>query len=227
MGISEISYLGSILITILVVVFIINGFNLIDGIDGLASGIGIVASLFFGIWFFAAHYISYSIMCFALAGSLIAFFWFNVFGRKNKIFLGDTGSLIIGMIISVFTIRFLEYDLVVKHELHVQSAPAIIFGVLIIPLFDTLRIIFIRVMQGRSPFNADRQHVHHRMIELGNSHLRSTIIIVSVNLFFISISIAFQSLGVLWLIILQLLLASVLSSFLVFMVNRKSTLLSR
>lgn len=219
LGIGEISYLSSILLTILVVVFIINGFNLIDGIDGLASGTGIIASLFFGFWFLLAGFVSYSLMSFALAGSLFAFFKFNVFGKENKIFLGDTGSLIIGLIISVLAIRFLEYDHHIAGKWHMDSAPAIVFGVLIIPLFDTLRIMLIRTMQGKSPFNPDRQHVHHRMLELGNSHLRSTLIILAFNLFFIAVTISLQSIGVFWLVVLQLILASAISFIPVYLVK--------
>ena len=220
-GIGEISYLYSILLTILVVVFIINGINLIDGIDGLASGIGITAALFFGIWFWHSHYISYSTMSFALAGSLIAFFRFNVFGKDHKIFLGDTGSLIIGLIISVFAIRFLEYDLRIQGSWHIESAPAVVFGVLIIPLFDTMRIILIRLIQGKSPFSPDRQHVHHRLLELRKSHLQATMILIGFNVFFIVLSLLLQSIGTLKLVILQMILAGFFSFIPVFLGRKR------
>lgn len=220
-GITEISYLGSILLTVLVIVFIINGFNLIDGIDGLASGVGILSSLFFGIWFMLGNFISYSIMCFALTGSLMAFFRFNVYSGRNKIFLGDTGSLIIGLIVSLFTIRFLEYNLIVRPTLHIESAPAMVFGVLIIPLFDTMRIIFIRTSQGKSPFSADRQHVHHRMLELGYNHLRSTSIILTFNILFIGLCLSFQFIGNYWLVVMELALASIFSSIPGLIIRRK------
>jgi UDP-GlcNAc:undecaprenyl-phosphate GlcNAc-1-phosphate transferase len=221
LGMGEISYLASIVLTILVVVFIINGFNLIDGIDGLASGVGIVAALFFGSWFLLAHFTSYSTMSFALAGSLLAFFIFNVFGKENKIFLGDTGSLITGLIVSVLTIRFLEYDLQVTGKMHLESPPAIAFGVLIVPLFDTLRIIFIRVKQGKSPFSADRQHVHHRLLQLGNSHLRATMIILGINLLIIALCFILQSIGSVWLFFLCIAVASLLSFIPVLLVNKR------
>jgi UDP-N-acetylmuramyl pentapeptide phosphotransferase/UDP-N-acetylglucosamine-1-phosphate transferase len=220
-GINEIPYIFSILLTILVVVYIINGFNLIDGIDGLASGVGLLASVFFGTWFLLSHFTSYSIMSFALAGSLFAFFLFNVFGKKNKIFLGDTGSLIIGLIISVFAIRFAEYDLQVTNNLHIKSSPSVVFGVLIVPLFDTLRIIVIRILQGKSPFQADRQHVHHRLLALGNSHLRATMIILGINLFFIVFCLLMQSVGSVWLFLACMILACVLSFIPVYLINKK------
>lgn len=221
LGIGEISYTLSILFTIFVVVVIINGFNLIDGIDGLASGVGIVSSLFFGIWFLLSHYYSYSILSFAFTGSLTAFFTFNVFGKENKIFLGDTGSLIIGLIISVFTIRFLEYDLHANDEMYIQSAPAVAIGILIVPLFDTLRVFVIRVIQKKSPFSADRQHIHHQFLELGNSHLHSTLIILAANIFFIAICLWLQSIDAMLLLAILLIIASALSYIPIIMVNKR------
>jgi UDP-N-acetylmuramyl pentapeptide phosphotransferase/UDP-N-acetylglucosamine-1-phosphate transferase len=221
LGISHISYITSILFTISLVVVIINGFNLIDGIDGLASGVGIVVSLFYSIWFVFSGYSTYSIMSFALTGSLLAFFRFNLFGKENKIFLGDTGSLIIGLIIAVFTIRFLEYELSVKGNTYIESAPAMAFGILIVPLFDTLRMIFIRLSQGRSPFHADRQHIHHRLLELGNSHFHAMLIILTVNIGFIAFCLLLQSIGTIWLFFLLILIASLLSYIPVVLVKKR------
>jgi UDP-GlcNAc:undecaprenyl-phosphate GlcNAc-1-phosphate transferase len=221
-GTGHISYYTSVLFTIFFVVVIINGFNLIDGIDGLSSGVGIVVSLFYSIWFVFSGYSTYSIMSFALTGSLLAFFLFNVFGKENKIFLGDTGSLIIGLIIAVFTIRFLEYELSVKGKMYIDSPPAMAFGILIVPLFDTLRMIFIRLSQGRSPFHADKQHIHHLLLELGNSHFHATLIILTVNIGFIGICLLLQSLGTVWLFILLLILATLLSYIPIILVKKAS-----
>ena len=91
-------------------IVVINGFNLIDGIDGLASGIGILVSLVLGVWFYLTKNIACTVMCSALGGALIAFFYFNVFSKKNKIFLGDTGSLTIGLVLGVLMIRFLQLE---------------------------------------------------------------------------------------------------------------------
>jgi len=223
LGVCEVPYFVSILVTIFVVVVIINGFNLIDGIDGLASGVGIIASVFFGTWFLINHYTSYSIMSFSLTGSLLAFFFFNVYGKDNKIFLGDTGSLIIGLAISVFTIRFLEYDLNVSEETKITSAPTVAIGVLIVPLFDTLRVFFIRIMQRKSPFSADRQHIHHQLLELGNSHIQSTMIILIANVFIISICLLLQSMSIGYLLILLLFVASVLSYIPNFLVKKRKS----
>ena len=104
--IEEIPYYGSIIFSIFVIIVIINGINLIDGIDGLASGIGIIISLTLGIWFFIAGHTPFAVMSFALGGSLIAFFYFNVFSTENKIFLGDAGSLLIGITIAILIITY-------------------------------------------------------------------------------------------------------------------------
>ncbi|MCJ7449546.1 MAG: undecaprenyl/decaprenyl-phosphate alpha-N-acetylglucosaminyl 1-phosphate transferase [Bacteroidales bacterium] len=210
-GVEEISYILSVLFTIFLVVVLINGFNLIDGVDGLASGAGIITSLAFGIWFILTKHTTYAVLCFSLTGSLIAFFRFNVFGRENKIFLGDTGSMITGLIVAVFTIKFLEFQQTapVKYQFH--SAPALAFGLLISPLFDTARVFILRIFNGSSPFKADRNHLHHSLLALGNSHLKSTIIILSCNLLFVLLAAVIQKVGNVILIIILTLLAVTLS----------------
>jgi UDP-GlcNAc:undecaprenyl-phosphate/decaprenyl-phosphate GlcNAc-1-phosphate transferase len=211
----EIPYLPSILITLFVFIVIINGFNLIDGIDGLASGIGILTSSVFGFWFLSIGNKAYSVMSFAFAGSLAAFFWYNIFSIKNKIFLGDTGSLIIGLVMSVLAIRFLQFDLMVRDTLFIQSAPAVAFGVLVIPLFDTLRVFVLRMSQGKSPFVGDRQHLHHRLLQLGMTHLQATLTLASVNVAFVIVCYLLQDIGIIWLMVVILATASALSRFLV------------
>ncbi|KYK21251.1 hypothetical protein AYK24_03345 [Thermoplasmatales archaeon SG8-52-4] len=221
LGFEAIPYFASIMFTIFVFIVIINGLNLIDGIDGLASGVGILIAITFGIWFTMADIVSYSVMSFSLAGSLIAFFYFNVFSKKNKIFLGDAGSLIIGFTTAVITVQFLENQTYATDYAIVHSAPAVAFGILIVPLYDTLRVFILRISQGRSPFSADRQHIHHVLLDLGFSHLRATMILLSSNLFFIILSISLQKIGYMNLIILQLFLATVSSFLAVWLLKRK------
>ena len=109
---------------------------------------------------------------------LAAFFRFNVFSKTNKIFLGDTGSLIIGMVVTLFTIRFMEGSLTHPLGSLVVSAPAIAIGLLIVPLIDTLRVFSLRISIGKSPFQADRMHLHHKLLDLGLNHLHSTLLIL-------------------------------------------------
>ena len=219
--VQQLAYMASVLLTVFVFIVIINGFNLIDGIDGLASGIGIVTASTFGSWFWINENIPCAILSFSFAGSLIAFFCFNVFGTKNKIFLGDTGSLLIGFVIAILACRFLQFELVTNKFTDIPSAPTVVCGVLIIPLFDSLRVFILRIVQGKSPFKADRQHIHHRLLQLGCTHLQSTLILLSVNIFFIVLCYLLRGIGIVWLMGVILVSASLMSYILVTYAKRK------
>lgn len=221
-GIWNIPYFLSIILTVLVTLVIINGFNLIDGIDGLAAGIGILVSFFLGCWFFITGNIACTVMCSALAGGLISFFIFNVFSKKNKIFLGDTGSHVIGLVLGVLVVRFLQLEPNFKGLAEIDPAIAFSVSLFILPLFDTLRVFAIRIAQGKSPFIADRQHIHLRMLELGFSHLKSTTILISINLIFIIVCYLLQDLGNVILILLQFVIATMLSYWLITLVKKKN-----
>jgi UDP-GlcNAc:undecaprenyl-phosphate/decaprenyl-phosphate GlcNAc-1-phosphate transferase len=220
--IQQLPYIVSIFLTVFVFIVIINGFNLIDGIDGLASGIGILTTSVFGIWFWMTGEIAYTIFCFAFIGSLTAFFWFNVYGRKNKIFLGDTGSLIIGFVIGILACRFLQLEMVAQGFAEIPSAPTVVCGILIVPLFDSFRVFILRIVQGKSPFKADRQHIHHRILQLGCTHLQATLILLSVNMFFIVLSYLLRGIGIVWLMGVILGLASLMVYFLVLFAKKRN-----
>jgi UDP-N-acetylmuramyl pentapeptide phosphotransferase/UDP-N-acetylglucosamine-1-phosphate transferase len=205
-GITHINYIASILLTLFVFIVIINGFNLIDGIDGLAAGVGILASFVFGI-FFILNYDDYAIITAILAASLITFFWFNVFSIKYKVFMGDSGSLLIGLFIAVIAVRFNEMNLDHTNVFLIRSAPAVSIGILIVPLFDTLRVFVIRLFHGRSPFVADTNHVHHKLLAMGMSHLKATLCILGVNVIFVILTFNFAHLGIFKLMLLNLILA--------------------
>ena len=111
-------------------------------------------------------------------------------------FLGDTGSLIIGFLIAIFVIRFLEYELVADKGYPLQSSPAIAFGILIIPLFDTLRVFTLRLFAGKSPFKADRNHIHHRLLDAGFTHFQVTNILLFANILFIVMVLFLQNIGI-------------------------------
>ena len=184
-GISEIGLLPGAIITGFTFLVIINAFNLMDGIDGLASGITMLISLVFGGWFYLSGHFNYAILSIALVGSVGGFFYFNVFGVKNKIFMGDTGSLVIGTIISILVIRFNEFN--IDHSLPstIHAAPAISLGILSYPLMDMVRVIFIRLNHARHPFRADKNHFHHRLLILGLSHRQAAFSIIGFNIVFI------------------------------------------
>jgi UDP-GlcNAc:undecaprenyl-phosphate/decaprenyl-phosphate GlcNAc-1-phosphate transferase len=213
--IGHLPYVASILLTVFVFIVIINGFNLIDGIDGLASGIGILTSSVFGIWFWMTGNIACTILSFSFVGTLTAFFWFNVFGKTNKIFLGDTGSMVIGFVVGVLACRFLQLELVTPGAAKIPSAPTVVCGILIIPLFDSLRVFVLRMKQGKSPFKADRQHIHHRLLQLGYTHIQATLILIGVNIFFIVLSYLLREIGIIWLMGVILGIASLMSYILV------------
>jgi len=188
LGIYEINYAASLIFSCFTIIVLINAFNLIDGIDGLASGIAMLTSATFGVWFLLSGHTEYGIMCFGFIGSLAAFFLYNVFGQSNKIFMGDTGSLILGITMSAIVIKFNEFNINAGNSFAVASAPAISVGILIVPVIDTLRVFFIRISEGRSPFSPDMNHIHHKLLKLGYSHLKATSIIVTANVFFIGLS---------------------------------------
>ncbi|WP_394994201.1 glycosyltransferase family 4 protein [Emticicia sp.] len=184
-GISHIPYILSILLTIFFFVAMINAFNLIDGIDGLAGGIAMIASTGFGLWFLVNHHYSLACLALCLAGSLIGFLRFN-FSQTNKIFMGDTGSLIIGYIITVLAVKFIHFNVMHAWESDISfvSAPVIAIVILIIPIFDTIRVFAIRILRGKSPFKADRLHMHHLLIDNNLSHLQA-----SFSLYFVTIAL--------------------------------------
>lgn len=221
-GIDELSYGLSLVITFILALVLINSFNLIDGIDGLASGIGILTSIFFGIVFLKDNHLAYAVMTFILSSSLLAFFYFNVFSKKNKIFLGDTGAMLIGLLLAIFAIRFLNFENCSLLSNESQSALAILLSVLIVPVFDTTRVFILRILRGKSPFEADRTHIHHRLLDLSGSHIKTTVIILSVNVIFIAIALIFRNINTVLLILIILVLAAVLSYIPVYLRNRKS-----
>jgi UDP-GlcNAc:undecaprenyl-phosphate/decaprenyl-phosphate GlcNAc-1-phosphate transferase len=221
LGIYSLSYIPSVLLTLFVMIVIINSFNLIDGIDGLASGLGVLVSVTFGIWFYLTGNINYVILCSCVGGAYVSFFGYNVFGEKNKIFMGDTGSLVLGLLVSMMVIRFNQDNINYTGVYSIQSAPAVSFGILIVPMFDTLRVFILRVIRGQSPFKADRNHVHHRLLLLGFSHIESTVIITSINAMFILLVLVFRWIGLVPLMIMNFSIAIALTMIAEFYIRKK------
>lgn len=223
MGITSIPYVISLLLTFFVGIVVINSFNLIDGIDGLASLLAIQISAVFGVWFAIAGIIEYALIAFALMGSSLAFFFFNVFGVKHKIFMGDTGSLLIGTLIFVLAVKFSMVNTNYSGPYAIKSVPAVLIGFLAYPLFDVLRVFVLRVIIcRRSPFSPDKNHIHHRLLAIGFNHLQATISIVTVNGVFILISLYLQNISVLMLTFILLVLSTVLSFSLEFYILFKN-----
>ncbi len=225
LGIKDIGFGISLVLSIFAMVVIMNAFNLIDGIDGLASGLAILAAGVFGSWFYVAGHVQFAILSFALVGSLVGFFIYNVFGHRNKLFMGDTGSLIIGLVISALVVKFNEFN--VDQTLpHVTSAaPAVSFAIIIVPLIDTLRVMTIRISHKKSPFSADTNHIHHRLLQLVTSHFKVTLIIIAANAVVIAFAILLNqlSLNINFQFILVLLLGILISFFPSIVLKLKST----
>lgn len=227
-GIETLPYWFSVLFSLFVIVLIINAFNLIDGINGLAASLGIIISLVFGTWFFLIERVELAMVAFALTGALIAFLKYNI--TPADIFMGDTGSMMVGFVCAMLSIKFLESHteyivnrLAEKPYLSIykmKSVPALAVGILIIPLFDTFRVFLIRILRRKSPFSPDKTHIHHLLLDIGYNHSQSTVILVFVNIGFIVMSYFLQGLGTLYLLFIILGLAISLSSLL-FVQSRK------
>jgi len=188
MNVDVLPYWLSIIFTLFVYLLIINAYNLIDGVDGLAGTIALYVSGIFVFLFVAANNLSLATIAIALCGALFAFLRLN-FSKKNKIFMGDTGSMIIGFLLAFFTISFIHKAQTDAASIYYRSAPALAFALLFYPLIDTLRIFFIRiVIHKTSPFKADRNHIHHRLIQHGFSHKTTTVLISTINVVIIAMA---------------------------------------
>ena len=194
LGIHEINDLTSYLLSTLVIIGIINAVNLIDGIDGLAASVGILASLVLGIGFMKMGQLNYAIVCMAINGSLLAFFAYNVFGEKNKIFMGDTGALIIGLLLASLIIKFNEFSLSSGSTLS-NFAPVLSIAIVAFPVFDMIRLFFLRMIKNKSPFSPDMNHIHHLALKLGLSHLMVTTAISFASLLLIAVLYALRDLN--------------------------------
>ena len=167
LGINELPLMAQYTFTILAIVGITNAFNLIDGIDGLAGGLGFMSLVTLGIFLTMSGDTNTALIAFALAGGIMAFLYFNF--NPAKIFMGDTGSLVLGFVIAVLCIRLMQVNVMVPDPV-LPHAPVFVLGMVLIPVFDTLRVLAVRIWTGKSPFEADKTHIHHLLTNQGFSH---------------------------------------------------------
>lgn len=196
MGVYDLTYPFSIGLSVLTIVGIINAYNLIDGIDGLSGSLGLLFSLVYSYVFFSAGELGWTYVCLALAGSLTGFLIHNI--SPARIFMGDCGSLMVGFLAAVLSIQFINTASANVIDLgftSITSAPALAMAIVILPLFDTLRVFAIRIVNNQSPFKADRNHLHHRMLALGLTHMQATGVLSLVAAAFIATAMAFQDVG--------------------------------
>lgn len=181
-GIEQIPGWLAVPLTIVASVGIINAINLIDGVNGLSSGFCIMASAMFGTLFYLSGDITMTVLAAVSAGALIPFFFHNVFGKTSKMFIGDGGTLVMGIIMSVFVIETLRHNS--PSASYVDPNIGLIpfsLAALAVPVFDTLRVMLTRILRGTSPFHSDKTHIHHVFIDLGCSHITTTLIVLGLN----------------------------------------------
>ncbi len=193
----------SFFLTIFTITVITNAFNLIDGIDGLAAILSIISLSAFGVFFCLNNDTFYAVLSFCFVASLLAFLIYNF--QPAKIFMGDTGSTLSGLLNAILVIRFIETaenSYLIPH----LSSPAMGFGILLIPMLDTLRVFGIRILHGRSPFSPDRNHLHHILLDRGFSHKAITLTLGAFAVLFILLSYVALPLGTTKVILLQIIL---------------------
>lgn len=194
-GVQEIPYWAAVPLTVFAAVGIINAVNLIDGVNGLSSGYGILSSFIFGLLFYSAGDQKMVMLAAVSCGSLIPFFLHNVFGRTSKMFIGDGGTLVMGVVMATFVTAALRH--ISPCTLHTAPNFGLVpftLAVLCVPVFDTLRVMSTRILNHKSPFSPDKTHLHHMFIELGCSHAMTTLAILLLN----------SSVVLLWLIVMAL-----------------------
>lgn len=187
----EIPELFQLPLTLLVVVMFTNAFNFIDGVDGLAGSLGVVATSCMGALFFHYGKADYALLSFCITGSLLGFLFFNF--SPARIFMGDTGSLVVGFLIAVLCIELLNTGV---SQPDIAVNPAFVIALLFIPLFDISRVFLIRIVNGSSPFHADRNHLHHLILKYGFGHRSTALMMSAFSLFFISLQIVFPKIPV-------------------------------
>ncbi|MDE6266096.1 MAG: undecaprenyl/decaprenyl-phosphate alpha-N-acetylglucosaminyl 1-phosphate transferase [Muribaculaceae bacterium] len=207
--------------TILVIIFITNAINLIDGIDGLASGLSMIACLFYGIIFYMNSDFFYALLMFATLGTLMPFFYYNVFGNPEKfkkIFMGDTGALTIGLVLSVASIHLSNNGVAANTTIN----PLIIaFSPLIVPGFDVVRVYLYRLRNRRNPFLPDKNHIHHKFLALGMRQSHAMLTILALSAFFILLNILMSDfVNITMIVVVDLFVFTCIQLFLSYLIHR-------
>ncbi len=189
-GIYELPLQAQYTFTILVIVAITNAYNLIDGIDGLAGGLGFMSLVTLGLFLTISGDANTALIAFALAGGIFAFLYFNL--NPAKIFMGDTGSLVLGFVTAVLCIRLMQVN-TVSTEAIIPRTPVFVLAIVLIPVFDTVRVFATRIWNGRSPFHADKTHIHHLLTNQGFTHAFAARAICFFNAFILLIAFGMKN----------------------------------
>jgi len=211
-GVYELNYFLSVIFSIVTFIILVNAYNLIDGIDGLAGVYGVICFSLFGISYYRLGEYNYPLVILSttIIGTVIGFLYYNLSDRSKKIFMGDTGSMLLGFLLTFTSICFMDIFIVKKVQgavfYHLNTAPVMAIAIMILPIIDTLNVIIIRLAEKRSPFDADKNHIHHKLLKLGITHKRATLYIISYYLFIVIISYFLRHVEVNLLLIIILLL---------------------
>lgn len=186
LGINELPIIAQYLFSVVLIVGVVNAYNLIDGIDGLAAGIGVVNFGVLGYVFFMLHYTSFALLSFAVTGSLLGFLVYNY--NPAKIFMGDTGALVIGFLTVVMGIKAIELNGFEAIQVYSpQNMIVSVSSIMFLPVFDTLRVFAIRILKHKSPFTAGKDHLHHILLKKGLHPREVTLILITINIIIILI----------------------------------------
>ncbi len=186
-SIHQLNEFVSMAITVIVITFLINAINLVDGVDGLASGLGITILSIFSLFFYKSNSIQYLSLTIPMIISLAAFLTFNIWGKRYKIFMGDSGSLLLGLIVAISVIHFMQIKNSFVGSVF-SISPVTAFALLVIPVFDAFHVTVKRLIIGRSPFKSDKEHIHHTYLKLGFTHRITSLILISYTLVFFFLS---------------------------------------
>lgn len=198
-GINELPEAAQYTVTITAIVGVTNAFNLIDGIDGLAGGLAFMSLAILGLFLTLNGDGSTALIAFALAGGIGAFLYFNL--NPARIFMGDTGSMVIGFVIAVLCIRLIQVNVLIGSPF-ISNAPVFALSIVFIPVFDTMRVFALRLWSGKSPFSADKTHIHHLLINQGYSHGMAARLICLVHAIILIDAYGFRYLKAEWLLVL-------------------------
>ncbi|WP_424963033.1 glycosyltransferase family 4 protein [Ekhidna sp.] len=197
-GINNFPWLMDEIFTMFVIVVMTNAFNLIDGIDGLAGSIALVIATFLGWAAFQSGLYVNATLAIAVSGATLGFLLYNWY--PSKVFMGDTGSMVFGFILTVLMVKFLTTPIPPSTILSPVATSLALFA---LPVYDTLRVILIRIFTGKPPLSPDRNHIHHVLLKLGLNHSQSTLSLVSYNILMIAFAVGFQHIGELWIMLIM------------------------
>lgn len=210
-GIYELPLLTSIGLTAILFIYLINSFNLIDGIDALCSSVSILVLSVMGTWFFYVGETTLTILSFSTAGATLAFLKYNI--SPSKVFMGDTGSLVLGTLCTVLLIQFMEINAAASAST-IPAIANVAIALFVLPAFDTFRVFIFRIVRGRSPFLPDQNHVHHLLLKNGLSHMQATSILLIANVGFLAMAFQLQDISPTIFLFLTIVIAYFLTSVL-------------